>query len=151
MSNKIIDKLINELVELQGEVAVENLIKNSIQSNNKEGVLTILANKGVHHVPSSIVRGELFVASEGSLDFSCKESVLNEYEKILRALAMKLKESAWKEIYLIPFGHSTLSMQIKLLVYRVTHIETQDVFYTKDGKYYDLCVDLRSIIVRASS
>ena len=40
-------------------------------------------------------------------------------------------------------------MQIKLLVYRVTRIETIDVFYDGMGGYADLELQLRPIIVEA--
>jgi hypothetical protein len=109
--------------------------------------LTIVANKGVHHLPDECVRGEIFYASEGNLDFSSIDAVRKQYVDILAKLASKLKSASWKEIYIVPFGHNTLSMQIKLLVYRVTRIETTDLFYDGKGGYCDLSIDQREIIV----
>lgn len=109
--------------------------------------MTIVANKGVHHLPSECLRGEVFYASEGNLDFSSIEVVKSQYEQILRVVAIILKKCPWKQIYLIPFGHSTLCMQIKLLVFRVTRIVTIDLFYDGKGHYSDLCIEQRNLIV----
>jgi hypothetical protein len=40
-------------------------------------------------------------------------------------------------------------MQIKLMTYRITRIESIDIFYTGNGKYYDLQIDQRDVIVGA--
>lgn len=111
--------------------------------------LTIIANVGVHHLPAELLRGHVFKASVGNLDFSSISSVRAEYRRILKKLAGVLKNKKWKTVYLVPFGHSTLSMQIKLLVYRVTRIETVDIFYDGQGHYYDLSLDQRAIIVNS--
>ena len=42
-------------------------------------------------------------------------------------------------------------MQIKLLVYRICHIETVDVFYVGAGKYFDYQGNLRDLVLTASS
>ena len=112
-----------------------------------DDVLTIVANKGVHHLPSECLRGEVYYASEGTLDFSSIEFVKVQYEKILGDVSVILKKRPWKHVYLVPFGHSTLCMQIKLLVFRVTRIETTDLFYDGKGHYSDLCIEQRNLIV----
>lgn len=117
------------------------------QSDN---VLTIVANKGVHHLPSECLRGEVFYASEGNLDFSSIEIVKSQYEKILRDVSITLRKRPWKRVYLVPFGHSTLCMQIKLLVFRVTRIETTDLFYDGKGHYSDLCIEQRNLIIASA-
>jgi len=49
-------------------------------------------------------------------------------------------------VYWVPFGPTTLSLQIKILVYRVTSIETIDGLYDGTGGYYELSFSQRGII-----
>ncbi|MHC5743562.1 MAG: hypothetical protein ACYTXT_16885 [Nostoc sp.] len=111
----------------------------------EEDVLTIIVNEGIH--PNSPVheRGEIYIASRGNIDFSSQEIVEKEFKEILLSIAKKLKSKPWKKVYLVPFGPAVLSMQIKLLVYRILYIETIDFLYAGHGKYYDLDIDLRTI------
>ena len=149
MKDKI-SNLLNEALERIGEDRLtEELLKlSSIDTNAGEQTLTIIANEGIHHLPQSLARGEVLVASKGSLDFSSNESIDREFTKILKNIAQKLKEREWKKIYLIPFGPSNLSMLIKLLVYRVTHIETIDLFYI-DSQYREVHIKLRQLITES--
>ena len=110
-------------------------------------VLTIVANRGVHYVPKNNLRGEIFYASEGNLDFSSQVTVHSEFKNVLSNIARKLKSQNWKRIYIVPFGPNTLCMQIKLLVYRITGMESVDLFYTDSGEYIELEIKQRDIIV----
>ena len=134
-----------ELIQTHGLDTVVGELK-SLQMGREGLVLTIVTNKGVHHIPDEILRGDVFIASEGDLDFSSIESVTGEYQGILDRLSKKLKARKWSKIYLVPFGHNTLCMQIKLLVYRVTHMETVDWFYDGRGGYRPLELNQRPII-----
>lgn len=142
-----------ELDKLVAEIGYKNacqiLEKHKCQVCQVETVLTIVANRGVHHLPENLVSGELFFASEGNLDFSSDESIQKEHEKVLSAVAEKLKSKNWESVYLVPFGPNTLSMQIKLLVYRITRLETKDLFYTDNGKYVVLDINTRELIVNS--
>jgi hypothetical protein len=109
--------------------------------------LTIIANEGTHHLPEAFRRGMIYSASKGNLDFSSADKVREQFEGILSQLASLLKSRTWSRIYLVPFGHATLSMQIKLLVYRVTRLETIDIFYDGKGGYSDLQLELRPVIL----
>lgn len=140
-----IDKLLQKI----GIEKACDILERSLP-NTKNDILTIVSNRGTHFIPDESKRGEIFYASEGNLDFSSIEIVKEQYEVILSNLAEKLKSSKWKKVYIIPFGHSTLSMQIKLIVYRITRIETIDLFYDGQGNYYDLSISQRSIIVNAA-
>ncbi len=112
-----------------------------------QDVLTIVVNEGVHHMPEEYLFGEVFYASAGNLNFSSEITVYEEYQNVLSNVARKLKSKPWKHIYIVPFGPSTLSMQIKLLVYRITRIDSIDLFYLGDGEYFTLELDQRNIIV----
>lgn len=150
MNDLGLQELVEKVVAELGERAVaEALERMSKDGSAKEEVLTIIANVGVHHLPDHLRRGEVFVASEGSLDFSTRDSVCSEITQVLTRVAAKLKEKNWSKIYLVPFGPTNLAMLIKLLVYRVTHIETIDIFYGGNGVYHDLDVALRPLVIEA--
>ena len=143
-------KQLDDLVANLGcERACEVLSRHVRRAQCLHNVLTIIVNRGVHSIPKDQIYGEIFFASEGNLDFSSKESVHSEFEAVLSNVTKKLKSNAWKQIYILPFGPSTLSMQIKLLVYRVTRIETIDLFYLGSGEYFDLDINQRDIIVES--
>ena len=150
MKKKPISELVATALDRIGEERlVEELIKlSSLEFDSREDTLTIIANEGVHHLPKRLMRGEVFVASKGSLDFSSNDSIKREFTNVIKEVSIKLKEREWKKIYLVPFGPANLSMLIKLLVYRVTHIETVDVFYV-DGEYQEIDIQLRKIIIEA--
>lgn len=141
---------LNDLASQLGyEEACEILQQHVSVSRVSQDVLTIVVNQGVHHMPEKYLYGEVFYASEGNLDFSSEATVYEEYQNVLSNVARKLKSKSWKRIYIVPFGPSTLSMQIKLLVYRITRIESVDLFYSGDGEYFTLELDQRDIIVTA--
>lgn len=137
--------LLTKALKQAGEEKVAARLKELAVAS--EDVLTIIANAGVHHLPERFRRGEVFTASEGSLDFSTAETVKAEFEGILRRVSTKLLERAWKSVYIIPFGPTCLSMQLKLLVYRVTGIESIDVMQIANGDRVDVDLELRELIV----
>lgn len=128
-------KVLQVLSDIAGKDAIER------------NTLTIVANEGVHHLSGEYKRGEVFIASRGSLDLSSTESVHNEFRRVMRATAQKLKSRAWKRVYIIPFGPAPLSMQIKLLVYRVCGFESIDVMNAAGNVRIDVALDLRDLIV----
>ena len=139
------------LVSQLGEDKACEILTRYVEQENSENenVLTIVVNKGVHHLPAKIMRGTVFNASEGNLDFSSAESVQEEFERILEEVAKILKSKSWKQVHVVPFGPCALSMQIKLLVYRITRIESIDIFHLGEGGYMNLEVKQRHIIVGA--
>ncbi|MDE0364288.1 MAG: hypothetical protein OXP09_01800 [Gammaproteobacteria bacterium] len=132
------------------EKSLEILERHIAYEQRSHRVLTIVVNRGVHHIPKDYVYGEVYFASEGNLDFSSETSTLSEFENILISVARKLKSTNWEKIYLVPFGPNTLCMQIKLMVYRITRIETVDLFYRGEGKYFPLEIDQRGIITKVA-
>lgn len=142
---------LNYLISKLGEDKAFEILSRYIdqEKNNKKDILTIIVNKGIHPPPVKNLRGTIFYASEGNLDFSNANSVQSEFDAILKSTAKILKSKNWNQVCIIPFGPCALSMQIKLLVYRITRIETIDVFHLGKGKYIDLEVEQRSIISSA--
>ncbi|MBL8180908.1 MAG: hypothetical protein JNL64_04790 [Blastocatellia bacterium] len=141
-----IEELVSEIGERELISALENLID---KSKSRETELTIIANEGIHLLPTEYQRGLLHVVSRGSLDFSSITKVKLVYEQALIDLCRVLKSNSWKKIYLVPFGHQSLSVQIKLLVFRITGMETIDLFHLGEGRYVDLEIKQRDLIVKA--
>jgi hypothetical protein len=144
-----IETLLRELIAQQGFEDAERTLR-SIVEDAAGSVLTIIPNIGIHRIPDRYLRGAVFVGSEGNLDFSSRRGVESEYKKILLKLKDKLLSQPWSRIYLIPTGHVTLSMQIKLFVYQLTRINTIDLFYL-NGRYFELRFDARDLEVREGS
>lgn len=119
--------------------------------SQESNILTIIMNEGVHYLPDEYKRGEVFVASQGSFDLSSHESVHEEFWQVLRATARKLKSRAWKRVYIVPFGPTPLSMQVKLLVYRVCGIESIEVMQVSGGLRLDVSIPLRELIVKSDA
>lgn len=138
-------KKLSLLLDMYGRDAIEAEI-NSVETDTATE-LTIVANAGLHPIPAAFTFGQLYIASEGNLDFSSIKSVDKEIDKILKNLKVILKSRRWRKIYLIPFGHSVISMNIKMAVFRTLRIETSDIFYFGEGQYGILEKDTRKIMI----
>ena len=137
------------LIKRLGEEKARDILREHVEQEGRgdKDVLTIVVNKGVHHLPEKNLRGTVFYASEGNLDFSSAKSVEQEFERILEDVTRILKKRNWKQVFVLPFGPCALSMQIKLLIYRITRIESIEIFHLGEGEYMDLELKQRHIIV----
>ena len=143
--------LVEACVAKIGAEKFSEACRRMLEDFRPDSVLTIVANKGVHHLPDDLMRGQLFALSEGSLDFSSGDSVKGEFESRLRNLAFVLRSQSWSRIYLVPFGPTLLSAYAKLLVFRVTGLETIDVMHMGRGAYTDISLDLRALVLEADA
>ena len=98
---------LNDLIEKIGRDRAIDILSRFAEEDAEVDtqVLTIVSNKGVHHLPSDILRGEVFYASEGNLDFSSLETVSMEFKEILRRLTEKLKSKNGNESTLYHLAH----------------------------------------------
>ena len=108
-------------------------------------VLTIIGNGGMHAIPKECLHGDVYIATQGTLNLSGLDSIEDEYGPILRRLAEKLWETPWEKIYFVPTGPTTLALQIKLLVYHITRIPTIDFLYLS-GRYTEVAMDYRKYL-----
>lgn len=145
-----LDKRLRQAIVAVGRKRVAEELGQLASTGSATDVLTIVANEGIHVLSRRYRRGDVFAASTGSMDFSNARSVRTEYEKALLRTARKLQERAWRKVYIVPFGPTTLSMQIKLLVYRVCGIESIDVAHLRGNTRADIALDLRRIAQRRS-
>ena len=149
-SDEDFERAINEAIEHSGRGTVyRNLLRLAGIQDNPDDTLTIVANLGVHPLPNEYLRGTIFVASQGSLDFSSPEMIHREFTSVLKDTARMLKSREWHTVYIVPFGPAPLSMQIKLLVYRVCGIETIEVMHHPTLPRVDISINLRELIVQA--
>lgn len=146
--NEELVKLLEKLIKQEGKTKAKKSLLGLLEDIEKP-TLTIISNLGSHRIPERYLRGEIFVASEGNLDFSNKIIIEDQYKQILGFTREKLLEKNWGRIYLIPTGHVTLSLQLKMLVYRVTRLSTVDIFYS-DGNFFELDINPRLPLTKSN-
>ncbi len=141
-----LQEALTRALQKSGRKAVKDaLLALEIGADDDATYLTIVGNGGMHAIPESCIHGELYTVTRGTLDMSQADAINDLYILLLRPLAEKLREKAWKKIYLVPTGPTTLALQIKLLVYHITRISTIDLLYEK-GRYYEINLDYRSYL-----
>ena len=136
-----LQSLLDQAVTERGVLRVQQTLQ-SLIVDSRNNILTILANEGRHSVPQRYLRGEIFVASRGDIDLSSPSKAKATFIKIIQRLNRKLLEKTWAKIYLIPTGHPTLSLQLKIAVHSATRLNTTDVFYL-NGRYFYIEFDAR--------
>lgn len=142
-------KLLDKAVKARGVSPVAEALQGLLKPSAAEStVLTIIANAGVHEIPKTYLRGEVYKASQGDWDASTEESLRGELRAILARLADKLRSRQWQRVYLIPTGHPVLSVQIKAMVYRLLRINTIDLYH-KAGTYFEIDIDQRAIALES--
>ena len=120
------------------------------QDTASTSVCTILINDGLHYFPKTLFVGECFVFYSGGLDLSSEQALEKEMAVSLVKLQNFLRKRKWERIYTIISGHAAACMQVKLAVYRITHIETIDWVFDGAGNYLKLELPLRQILTDAS-
>ena len=151
--SETLEHLLDQCVSKLGEETVEKALQLLVAEESgpdASQVLTIVANAGVHKIPDSYLRGEVYVASRGNWRVDNKETLNSQVSQILTGVARKLKERQWRRVYLIPTGHPAVSMNIKVLVYRAIRLNTIDWIYI-NGEYYSLMIDQREISIGAGA
>lgn len=140
---QLVEKLVNAV---GNDKVIDHLIMFEQELHITENILTIIVNSGTHPMPNNIMKGELFVASSGLIDFSSEELLKNNFFEILSRVAEKLKSKNWNKVYVVPFGPAVLSMAVKILVYRVCHLETIDFLHVGNGKHIEINLNFKKII-----
>lgn len=142
-----LESAIEEYIKVHGESELESRLRSLLQKDEGD-VLTIIVNKGQHPLSDCHKRGEIYIVSEGMLDLQNPNSV---FKRLLDGLATKLKSKPWKKVYIVPFGPAALSMQVKLLVYRILHIDSIDVLHIGNNDYIDIDVKQRDFLSERNS
>ena len=140
---------ISRLIEKYGRHAALNAMQNAAKSLTPGAVCTIIVNAGLHRFPPEILSGEIYTFYEGSLDLSSEELLRSFVEDRLLNLSIFLKSRKWRQIFIVISGHAAICMQVKLAVYRITHIETVDWVFDGAGNYVRLAIPMRRILTAA--
>lgn len=149
MQQDNLHRLLDEVLQIRDVEPVKAALESLLSQNvNEQTVLTIISNAGIHEIPRTYLRGEIYEASRGDWNVSTEETLLLELKIILSRLAKKLRTGSWKQVYLIPTGHPILSLQIKTMVYRVLRLNTIDLYH-KAGVYFEVNLDQRAIALEA--
>jgi hypothetical protein len=125
---------------------VEFALATLAKVSSAQPALTVIANAGVHRIPTRYLRGEVFEASHGDLDLRTQEAATKSIATILVGLSGKLREKEWSEIYLVPTGHPVVTAQIKTMIYRILRKNTVDLLYV-GGRYFDIDIDQRKLAI----
>ena len=150
MKNTNLAHLLNEAVEVAGRQRVaETLHALADSSVPVDDALTLVANAGVHTIPTAYLRGEVYEVSRGDWLADTRMDLETELNAILERLVRKLRSRRWEPIYLIPTGHPVLTANIKLLVYRILRLNTIDLYY-RSGTYIDVQLDHRRLALAVS-
>ena len=142
------DLLRTELERLVKKYGSEQLLHEfrAITLTDNDNICTILINGGLHSFPDELFLGERYTFYEGNLDLSSERNLQYFMIQRLYNLSKFLKSRKWRRIYLIISGHAAVCMQVKLAIYRITHIETVDWVFDGSGNYLQLELPLRGIL-----
>lgn len=145
-----LEREVQELVREHGFDSVATTLSQMRSGKRDLDVATIVVNEGVHYFPDSLFKGERYTVYAGSLNLSDKRELKKQVRESLIKLASFLATRKWKRIYLIISGHAAVCMQVKLLIYRVTHLVTTDIVFDGHGNYLELDLDPREVALKAS-
>lgn len=143
---KSLDEELDALVRLHGANAVLSAARRVEQLDDALNVCTILVNVGVHSMPEYLLNGEVYVFYEGSVDLSSEKNLKEFTDQKILSLREFLRTKKWNQIYIVISGHAAMCMQVKLAVYRITHIETVDWVFDGAGRYLKLEVPMRKLL-----
>jgi hypothetical protein len=144
-TNPLHDQL-SELIDQFGNTAVETELKRLRGKNQSSEECTILINRGLHTFPDHLFRGDVYVVYEGSIDLSSSDTLQTFVRQRLLGLRDFLVSKKWRDINLIISGHAAICMQVKLAVYRITHVETTDWVFDGAGNYIPLQIPMRKLL-----
>lgn len=127
--------------------ALRSLVRREAEADD---TLTLISNAGVHTIPDRYLRGVVYEVSRGDWAVSTAVEVREELMGLLHRLARKLRSRPWRQVYLVPTGHPVLTVNVKLLVYRLLRINTIDLYY-KAGQYIEVEIDHRRLSLQTES
>ena len=144
--NRELENDLNVLVKRYGKERVLRELERSLWNMSKPDTCTILINEGLHNFPNHLFVGEKYVFYRGSIDLSSEKNLESMLRERIDELKSFLRKRKWKQIFIVVSGHAAVCMQVKLAVYRVTHIETVDWVFDGAGNYLRLELPLRELL-----
>lgn len=142
--------LVDTAVGAAGVERVAETLRGLVLRENEVDTLTLISNAGIHTIPDRYLRGDVYEVSRGDWAVNTAAEVREELMVLLHSLARKLRSRPWRRVYLVPTGHPVLTVNVKLLVYRLLRINTIDLYY-KAGQYLEVEIDHRRLSLQAES
>ena len=136
--------LLDAAVGSAGAERVTEVLTSLARQETLTDTLTLVSNAGVHTIPDNYLHGDIYEVSRGDWTASTPAEVHEELTRLLRGLAHKLRSRPWRQVYLVPTGHPILTVNVKLLVYRLLRINTIDLYY-RVGQYIEVHIDHRRL------
>lgn len=137
-------RLLDAAVASVGAERVAEVLRGLTRRETSADTLTLISNAGVHTIPDNYLRGDVYEVSRGDWTANTAAEVHEELTRLLGDLARKLRSRTWRKVYLIPTGHPILTVNVKLLVYRLLRINTIDLYY-RAGSYIEVQIDHRRL------
>jgi len=150
MTDVEVDNLVRFAIAAVGRDKLIEGLSSLASTGHHQRTLTLISNAGVHTIPKEYLRGEVYEVSRGNWTASTADEVKEELTRLLTDLARKLRSNAWQTVYLVPTGHPILTMNVKLLVYRLLRLNTIDIYY-REGTYLEVQLDHRRIALDLES
>jgi hypothetical protein len=138
--------LIERFSDVFGKDELVKLLEAKLNIPITANVLTIICDETLHRIPSRLIHGEAFVFSTGNFDTSTGRTLATHIEARTLALCKLLNSTTWTKVRLIFSGHAILAATAKLAVYRVTHLETEDVLYFGAQGYLEMTLKFRELL-----
>lgn len=148
---KELELLIKQFSATFGEVELTRLLETRLNYTPHEEVLTVICDDTMHQIPNELIAGESFILSTGNFNTSSGKAIADYITSRIIALCEVLNARRWSRVRLIYSGHAILAATAKLAIYRVTHIETDDVLYFGGVGYLEMTLRLRDILVSRRS
>jgi hypothetical protein len=145
MTKNLIDEL-RHLAEVFGPDSVVKAAEQVSSESERKSVCTIVVNEGFHHLPSRLLKGAVYTFSAGPLDLSSEEKLNNQMSSYIEGLVAFLRSRKWSRVFVVISGHAVACMYVKLTVFRVTHLESEDWIFDGQGNYIlsDISVKTRA-------
>ena len=145
-----LNNLLDTAVGAAGADRVAEVLTSLARRETLTDTLTLISNAGVHTIPDRYLHGDTYEVSHGDWVASTPAEVHEELTRLLHGLAHKLRSRPWRQVYLVPTGHPILTVNVKLLVYRLLRINTIDLYY-KAGEYIEVHIDHRGLSLQTES
>lgn len=145
--SSILDEQLNGLITQFGTDEIGKALRRLERLRPSQNSATIIVNEGVHKIPDALLRGEVYTVYRGSLDLTNETGLIDQLSDSLSDLADFLLSKKWSHIAVVISGHAIVNMQVKLLIYRITHLYTLDWVFDGKGSYLAMEIDLRSLIL----
>lgn len=115
---------------------------------NKENVLTIVCNVGVHPMPLEQLPGEHLIATEGSLPMTENELTQAVHDAVKKC-ADKINELKPNKVYLVPSGLPVVLSQIQALCMQMLSKPGIILQWDRDAnKYFEIDIVPREILTK---